>query len=207
MKERKIINFLIVGVSLAIIFWITKEEYNNNKIEARDIQYNVTNLSQTNSIEKEERTIADEKNYPKEEIIDEYKGYDVTAKLEIPQIKLETYILKNYSSEALNISVTRFWGVEANEVGNFCVVGHNFQNANMFSNLKNTKIGERLTISNNKIGKVEYEIYDIYTVVPEDVSCLDQETNGKREVTLITCTNDSQKRIIVKAREIEDEYS
>ena len=36
----------------------------------------------------------------------------------------------------------------------------------------------------------------------EDDSCTNQNTNGKKEVTLITCTNDSKKRVIVKAREI-----
>ena len=113
-------------------------------------------------------------------------------------------LLKNYSETALNISPTRFWGAEANEIGNFCIVGHNFQTQNMFSNLKNIKIGDTLTISNNKIGKVNYEIYDIYTVIPTDTTCLNQETGGKKETTLITCTNDSKKRIIVKAREIEN---
>ena len=73
----------------------------------------------------------------------------------------------------------------------------------MFRNLKKLKIGDRLFILDNKVGKVEYEIYDLYKVIPEDVSCLSQETNGKKEVTLITCTTDSKERIIVKALEIE----
>ena len=140
--------------------------------------------------------------YPKEEIISNYNGYDVIAKLEIPKIDLETYVLKDYSVEALNISVTKFWGADANKIGNFCIAGHNFKNENMFRNLKKLEIGDKLTISDNEIGRIEYEIYEIYKVEPEDVSCLSQDTNETREVTLITCTNDSKKRIIVKAREI-----
>ena len=69
----------------------------------------------------------------------------------------------------------------------------------MFYNLKDLEIGDKLTISDNTVGIVEYEIYDIYMVIPEDVSVLSQDTNGRKEVTLITCTNDSKKRIIVKA--------
>lgn len=69
----------------------------------------------------------------------------------------------------------------------------------MFYNLKDLEIGDKLTISDNTVGIVEYEIYDIYMVIPEDVSVLSQDTNGRKEVTLITCTNDSTKRIIVKA--------
>ena len=66
-----------------------------------------------------------------------------------------------------------------------CVAGHNFKNKNMFRNLKNLKIGDTFTISDNDIGKIEYKIYDIYRVKPEDVSCLSQDTNNKKEVTLI----------------------
>lgn len=87
--------------------------------------------------------------------------------------------------------------------GNFCVAGHNVQKKNMFYNLRDLEIGDSMYLSDNAIGKVEYEIYDIYSVTPEDVSCLSQETEGRREITLITCTNDSKKRIIVKAKEKE----
>ena len=103
--------------------------------------------------------------------------------------------------ETLNISVVKFYGANPNEVGNFCIAGHNFKNKNMFKNLKKLSVGDNLFIIDNDIGRVEYEIFDIYKVSPNDVACLLQETNGKREVTLITCTNDSKERIIVKARE------
>ena len=143
------------------------------------------------------------KQYEKEDIITEYKGYTVSSKLTIPAISLETYILQNYSVNALRVSVTKFWGVDANQIGNFCVAGHNFKNKNMFSNLKKLNIGDRLFISDNEIGKIEYEIYDKFIVFPYETDCLNPETNGKREVTLITCTIDSKQRIIIKAREVE----
>lgn len=87
--------------------------------------------------------------------------------------------------------------------GNFCVAGHNVQKKNMFYNLRDLEIGDVMYLSDNEVGRLEYEIYDIYTVEPENVECLSQETEGRREITLITCTNDSKKRIIVKAKEKE----
>ena len=72
----------------------------------------------------------------------------------------------------------------------------------MFSNLKKLKIGDKLFVSDREIGKVEYEIFKIDTVLPEDISCLDAVTENQKEVTLITCTSDSKKRIIIKAKEI-----
>lgn len=157
-----------------------------------DSKQNYENLNNEITIEE----------YPKEEIITKYKQYDVIAKLEIPEINLETYILETCTTDSLNKSVAKFWGANPNEIGNLCIAGHNApRNTNMFYNLKKLKIGNTLTISDNTIGKIEYEIYSIYNVFPEDVSPLSQETNGQREVTLITCTNDSKQRTIIKAKE------
>ena len=83
------------------------------------------------------------------------------------------------------------------------MAGHNAPyNSNMFRDLKDLKVGENLYVIDNQIGRVEYVIYDIYKVNPEDVSCLSQETNGEKEVTLFPCTNDSTQRRIIKAREV-----
>ncbi len=202
MKKVLIFIFFIFTIFFMVIYNFIKL-HSKKQIEEKE------RTNQAKEINKELEVInvpikenVNETKYPKEQIIEEYKGYTVCAKLEIPNIKLETYILKNYSIKALNVSVTKFWGVDPNETGNCCIAGHNFKNKNMFRNLKKLKIGDKFTISDNNIGKVEYEIFDIYTVFPKDTSCLNPETENQKEVTLITCTNDSEKRIIVKAKEI-----
>lgn len=209
MKKKGIIQNIIIYIFLGILIWLCIEEYKDNRIknkEKTNLEYKIQELSiqnnnnGENTIKVIEHKI--EKEYPKEEIIEEYKGYEVSSKIEIPKISLETYILQTYSVKALKTCITKFWGADANEIGNFCVAGHNYKNKNMFENLNELQIGDTFFISDNKTGKVEYAIYDIYTVEPEDVSCLSQETNNTREVTLITCTLDIKKRIIVKAREI-----
>ena len=47
-----------------------------------------------------------------------------------------------------------------------------------------------------------YKIYLVDIVEPDETQCLSQKTDGRIEVTLITCTTDSSKRIIVKAVKI-----
>lgn len=226
MKKKKIIiNIFLMLAAIVVMLWLIMENRKDRNIEKvrqkayleytaekqgteqNTIKDNSENKNSTN----ENNTIKDEiteentekiKQYPKEEIAEQYQGYTVCAKLEIPKISLETYILKKYSVQALNVAVTKFWGADPNQVGNFCVAGHNFPNRNMFYKLKKLDIGDNFFVSDNNIGKVEYEIYDLYKVQPNDVSCLSQETQGRREVTLITCTIDSKERIIVKGREI-----
>lgn len=195
-KSRAIINFILVILIFGIITYLRVENYGEENIK-QSKSYEVENVAtSTNNIE--ENYI---KTYPKEDVLEEYKGYKVDSKLEIPKIELETYVLKDFSKEALNVSVTKFWGCKPNVPGNYCIAGHNFKNKNMFHDLKNLEKEDSLFIIDNKVGKVEYEIYDIYKVLPEDTSCLEQETNGKKEVTLITCTSDSEERIIIKATE------
>lgn len=199
-KYKVFMNIVLVVVILGIMVWLGMEEYKEEKIEVEQGKSNY--IAQGISVAPAE--VVEEKVYPKEEVEEEYKGYLVEARLEIPVIELDTFVLKNYSVQALNVSVTKFWGVGANQKGNCCIAGHNFQNRNMFRNLKKLKSGDRIFVVDNDVGKVEYEVYDIFQVLPDDVSCLSQDTGGKREVTLITCTNDSKKRIIVKAREWEE---
>ena len=105
--------------------------------------------------------------------------------------------------ELLKKSPCKLEGPEPNKRGNFCVVGHNYRNTKFFSKVPTLQIGDRFSITDLTGKTLEYEIYNIYQVVPEDTSCLDQVANGKREVTLITCTNDSQQRVIVKAQEVK----
>lgn len=199
-SKKRIVNIFLVTLIFSILTWFGIEDYNEKKIEEKN--YKVENVS-TKITTTDEESKEMKKEYPKEEVVLEYSGYDVIAKLEIPKINLETYILKTYSNESLNISVVKFWGAKPNTSGNFCIAGHNFKNKNMFHNLKELNIGDNIFVVDNNIGKVEYEIYNIYKVYPEDVSSLSQETNGEKQVTLITCTNNSSKRIIVKAREKE----
>lgn len=47
-----------------------------------------------------------------------------------------------------------------------------------------------------------YSIYNIYETKIDDISCTSQETNNRREITLVTCNNANGNRIIVKAKEI-----
>ena len=187
MKTRRYI-FLIVVILFTIICIMVVKKRDNKIVENEYVTEKI-------NIEIEEPI----KEYPKEDISESYKGYDVCAKIEIPVISLEANILSEFSNNALKVSCTKFWGVNPNQEGNFCVAGHNYKN--MFYGIKKLQIGDTFFITDNEVGKVEYEIFSIDIVVPENVECLDAVTNGEKEVTLITCTTDSKYRIIVKARE------
>lgn len=129
------------------------------------------------------------------------KTYNTVGEITIPSIDVHYSILSETSDALLKVSVCKFWGGEPNEVGNFCIAGHNYRNKRFFSKVINLQEGDIIEIKDLKDRVVEYEVYTTYTVDPEDVSCTSQITNGEKRVTLITCTNDSKHRVIVQARE------
>lgn len=127
------------------------------------------------------------------------KTYTTVATISIPKIDVNYPVLSETSDELLKISPCKFWGPNANEVGNFCIVGHNYRNSKFFSKVPTLEVGDTMQLTDSSGRTLTYTVYDKYTVDPTDVSCTSQLTNGKTEVTLITCTDDSKQRVIVKA--------
>ena len=79
-------------------------------------------------------------------------------------------------------------------------MGHNYKNGQFFGNLKKLTIGDNIFLVSSKGNAQIYKVYDSYIVDETDMSCTNQETNGKIELTLITCADDNTKRLVVKCR-------
>lgn len=131
-----------------------------------------------------------------------YEGHEMIAMLNVPGIGIEYPVLAENSDELLEITLNKFWGCNPNEVGNFCIVGHNYKSGKHFGKLKYVNIGDKVLLTDNTGRTLTYEVYDIYVIDPYDTKCTSQLTDGKKEVTLITCTNAGKNRLVVKAREV-----
>lgn len=120
----------------------------------------------------------------------EIENFEVVGELVIEKINFKNYILNKTTEDSLNFSVTKFYGPKVNQLGNFCITGHNTKDY-LFKNLKELMIGDSFyIIDKENQEKVTYQVYDKYTVIPTDLKCLSQkDTKDKREVTLITCNS------------------
>lgn len=134
--------------------------------------------------------------------------YTTVAVINIPSINI-TYpvIYSNDTSsqtveDLLKISVVKYWGPEANQPGNFCIVGHNYHNKRFFSKASELKNGDTIYLTDTNNKTLEYRVYANYVVEPEDLKCTSQLTNGQTELTLITCTMTGKQRTIIKARAV-----
>lgn len=137
------------------------------------------------------------------EIDEEIKGHKVVGIIRIPEVDLEYPILETTTEETLNLSITKFWGNEINEIGNVTLAGHNNLSGVMFGKIKKLENGDIIELTDIQNTTLKYEIFKTYIIDPNDISCILPVQEGVREVTLITCTTGGKERFIVKAREIE----
>lgn len=131
----------------------------------------------------------------------EYKGHKVVGIIHIPKIELEYPILSETTNETLRLSITKFWGNGVNKIGNLSVAGHNNYDGTMFGKTKDLEIGDVIELTDMTKVTRQYIIYDKYITDPNDISIIEADVFGTREVTLITCSNGNKERLIIKARE------
>lgn len=127
----------------------------------------------------------------------------IIGKITIEKINLNYSILSTCTEELLKLSPCRLCGPEPNEIGNLCIAGHNYDNGKFFSNISKLSIGDKMKIYDLNNNFLEYRIYDKFEVEINNTSVLNQYTNGKKELTLITCNNKKKNRFILKAKEMD----
>lgn len=131
-----------------------------------------------------------------------YNGYEVIGTISIPSIKIEYPILEKVTTKALKIGICYLSGPGVNEVGNTVYQGHNYRNGTMFSNLSKLSDGANIYLTDDSGNKVQYKVYRNFEAKATDGSFFRRDTEGKREITLSTCTEDAATRTIVFAREV-----
>ena len=130
-----------------------------------------------------------------------YKGYNVEGTIEIPAIDLEYPVLERATPDSIEAAVAILYGPGLNQIGNTTIVGHNYRNGSFFGNNDKLQLGDKIYITDNSGTKIKYNIYNIYETTGEDSDFITRETNGKREISLSTCTDNSKARLIIWAIE------
>lgn len=130
-----------------------------------------------------------------------YKGFNVLGYIEIPKTGAQYPVLDKVTPKSLETSVAYYYGPGLNEVGNTTIVGHNYRSGAFFGKNKQLKAGDAIYIKDNSGKRIKYVIYRTYQTTETDSEYITRETNGAREISLSTCTDDSKGRLIVLARE------
>ena len=177
---------------------VTRETVSTNKTEKEETTGEVPNpleeLEKLTPEKTEEETVKEpEKVY--------MENYQVMGSIKIPKTGIEYPILDNATKRSLEIAVAIAYGPGVNEVGNTIIFGHNYRNGLFFSDNKKLANGDKILLTDQYGKTITYSIYNIYQTDPNDASYFIRDTQGKREISLQTCTDDSSKRLIIWAVE------
>ena len=130
-----------------------------------------------------------------------YKGFKVVGKLEMPTINIQYPILDVIThAKAIEVSVGILYGPGVNQPGNTVIIGHNYNNGLFFGKNKHLQIGQKIYITDIYGNKKEYTIFNKYYTPESDTSYITRKTDGKTEVTLVTCDTTGANRLVVCAR-------
>ena len=193
---KKVYNLIIAVLIVALIVVVAMIviRYGGNYLNEKEV---------SSSLETIEEELNKEETQQSESLPElEFKGYKIEGIIEIPKINIKYPIIDHTNEETMKVSITKFWGPQANEIGNYTVAGHNNKDGTMFGKTKYLQIGDKIKLTNLKNKIIEYEIFKIYSIDPDDVSCVESVESGTREITLITCTNGHKNRLVTKARQI-----
>lgn len=173
------------------------------KKNAKDVIIVELDEIESNNQVKPINRILEQENESNKYILENGEATTVDARLTIDKLGIDYPVFSDTSEELLKVSLNKYWGNGPNKVGNYCIVGHNYANGKMFGKLSQMQIGDTAVLKDMETGReITYEVYNTYIVDPTDVSCTSQLTQGRREITLITCKNYGTQRLIVKCREV-----
>lgn len=217
--EKKFNNILTVILVIAIIatvilagFWIY-DTYSKNKVdkdaEEAIEQFNnqIKQNQETNIVEEPEDNTVQEPTETKPSTnnnsgnYNKYKNFTVLGQIEIPKTKVNYPVLQEVTPKALNVAVAKLYGPGLNEIGNTVLIGHNNRNGLFFANNKKLNIGDLIYITDLNGNRIKYVIYNKYETTEMDTDYMTRDTNGKREISLSTCTDNGEKRLIIWAKE------
>lgn len=215
MFNSKYSTFLTVLLIIAIIAIIgllgyfgytmfSRFSINNENEEAiASINYNTENNTgnnNNNTIDIEDVESVDTSGQNSEKP-NTFYGYNMAGYIEIPKINIKYVVLDKVTKKSIQVAVAILDGPGLNQIGNTLIIGHNYRNGTFFSNLKKLSNGDAIYITDLSGTKIKYIVYSVYDTDPQDVSYMTRDTEGKREISLYTCTDDGKERTTVLARE------
>lgn len=130
-----------------------------------------------------------------------YRGYSMIGTIQIPKTKVKIPIVDKATPASMKSAAAVIYGPGLNEIGNTVIAAHNYRNGTYFSNNKKLVVGDKIYITDSSGDKLEYTIYKTYTVDATEFSYATRNTEGKREISLSTCTTDPEQRLVILAKE------
>lgn len=175
-----------------------QEDHGSENVNDGNQSLQVENLLEQNTTMGEETSSTQSKTRK----VTYYNNFVMIGYIEIPSINIKYPILEEETVASMEKSVAVRYPAnpQLNTIGNVVIVGHNYRNGMFFSNLKKVSTGDKVKITDTQGKTLVYTVYEKYETTPEDVEYMTRNVGDNIEITLVTCTDDSKARIILKAK-------
>lgn len=212
---RRFFSILLVVISIVVIGLVgyLAYDYISNYLIAKDAaktvdefenQIIVVAVDDENTVDEVTNTTVEtpsNNNNTNKTSTVKYKGYNVIGTIQIPKTKVKYPIVDDISTDAMDRAIVMLYGPGLNQIGNTVIAGHNYRNGGFFGNNKKLELGDKIYITDAYGNKVEYTITNKYLTTDTDFEYASRNTQGKREISLSTCTSDASKRLVIWAKE------
>ncbi len=183
--KTQFIFYFIIFISLILIFIYMR--YNSQK-NSNQIAANLSNSYHVYRLYANNTSLNKTSNNPY-----------IIGSIEIPKLNISYPVFSTLTEELLKVSPCRFYG-EITDDSNLCIAGHNLDNNAFFSRIRTLVKNDKIIITDKSNYKYTFSVFDNYEVLPSDLSPIYSTKNNKKELTLVTCNNKNDKRIIIKSK-------
>ncbi|MBU3114786.1 sortase [Clostridium lacusfryxellense] len=202
MRARKVLIVGLLVISTVIMFKIIINDYHTNSIKAeKKKMITLINKKFDDTVKQQEikgNSIPIKIGTKNNKKVDA----SIVGKIIIDKINLDYPILEGSTEDNLSVSITKFHGSKINSTGNCILAGHNMKDGTLFGKLRTVGKDDSIWLYDNLGSKKEYKVFSVKVVAPTDVSVLSQDTDNRCWITLITCSNQGEKRLIVQAKQM-----
>lgn len=186
-----IISIITMLVLTSFYMYNTYKLQKNEKISNR-LSYNYRTLKLYNS--------NNSNTYSNLHSTNTYSKNIIIGEIKIPSIDVSYPIFSKLDDETLKISPCIFYGKMPPDIGNLCIAGHNYNNNQFFSLIYKLKKEDKIYIYDMANHEYVYSVFANYEVKTDDLSPIYLYNKNQCELTLITCNNLNNNRIIIKAK-------
>ena len=212
-EELKNILFIIFFICVISFFSITTKRLvetavNNDRLVLKEVAYNTEDTTKKDTVVEKDAKI-DEYKVSKEELKANEQGREqklivrdnVTAVVEIARVNLRAEVVEGTDAKTLKVYAGKFaHSVNPGQIGNFSIAAHNNIDTELFRNLYKVNIGDIIRVA-TKDNEYKYRVTKKFVILPTQVEVTD---NGdKAEITMITCTRGTKRRLVVKGELIK----
>ena len=198
-KERKKIYASLQGANQII----TNNVVNNTVVENEAVQNDVViNTLPDNNVPNNTTQGNTTGNSAGRPTTTFFNNYPMVGYIKIPKTGAEYPILSDVTPGALEVGVGVLYpsNPKLNEKGNVVIIGHNYRNNKFFANNDKLVMGDKIQVTDLNGKTLTYKIYEISILPETDTEYITRERGENIEISLSTCTDDGNARLVILAR-------